>query len=85
MLRGRVGGRGNLDSLCTDSWRAAPSNGPLRCAAVQVTCGNTSSEIDRNNVLWNSACLFRGAERNAILKYNFECVCARARKFSTQS
>lgn len=24
MLGGKVGGRGNLDSLCTDSWRGAP-------------------------------------------------------------
>lgn len=47
VLGGRVGGRGNLDSLCTDSRRA---DGPLRYAAIQVTRGNApSSEIDRNN------------------------------------
>lgn len=29
VLGERVGGRGNLDSLCTDSRRAAPSDGPF--------------------------------------------------------
>jgi len=49
VLGGRVGSRGNLDSLCTDSRRAVPTG---RCDMQQrskVTRGNASSEIDRNN------------------------------------
>lgn len=53
MLGGKVGGRGNLDSLCTDSRRAASRRAtpsPLRCAAIHITRENVSSEIDQNNV-----------------------------------
>lgn len=56
MLGGRVAGRGNLDSLCTDSRRAAPSRPVAICGsdpsnARERGFGNRSKIMQRGVVL----------------------------------